>query len=235
MGNKIMLVRHGESEQNNRVLNDKYKPDHEIELTENGIKQAEKCGEFLESYLRGCNMYKDHMVMWVSPYKRTRQTAEIINDHLKLWDVREDDMLTELQFGIFHNLTKQECIENFPAEYERFMMNRRFAGKYYARRPEGESPFDCEIRQKLFIDTLFRDFNEDAERDIIIVGHGAAINIFKKAFFHYSHEWYENVENPGNCSVQLIEITDKKQNRDCGYIYGASIPEDSKKIHRFNE
>lgn len=221
----ILLVRHGESEQNNRILSDRYMPDHEIALTENGIKQAYEAGSFLNRWLEENNIPIKSIRLWVSPFKRTRQTAEVINKQLKIKDVKEDEMLTELRFGIFHNLTKEECTREFPEEYKRFQMSRRFNGKYYARRPEGESPFDCEIRQKLFIDTIFRDFNTPGQPDnLVIIGHGAALNIFRKAMFHYSHEWYEEEPNPSNCSIMHLTL-DNGYNKDCGYIYGGPMPE----------
>lgn len=213
----IYLVRHGESIQNVGINNELRIPDHAIYLTENGIKQAQEAGKFLERTLGWVS--PDNMVMWVSPYERTRQTAKEILRYIHPSTIKEDDMLTELQFGIFDSIPKEVIKDTFPAEWEHFQNNRRFNGKFYARRPGGESPFDCEIRQKLFIDTLFRDFESDSKSHIIIVGHGAALNIFRKAMFHYSHEWYEKEPNPGNCSIMHLEL-DHGKNKDAGYIYG---------------
>jgi broad specificity phosphatase PhoE len=41
--------------------------------------------------------------MWVSPYKRTRETAEIIMEEagMYIWDVKEHILLGEQQFGLF--------------------------------------------------------------------------------------------------------------------------------------
>lgn len=220
MEHKILLVRHGESIQNNHT-NDQFLPDHAIPLTDNGREQAVKAGEFLESYLGSGKINQVHTI-WTSSYKRTRETAEGINSVLKLPQriIKEDDMLVEMQFGLFHNLTKEECAEKFPYEWQRYMMERQYNGKFFARRPGGESPFDVTIRQKLFIDTLYRDINKlDKPSIFIIVGHGGSITSFRKAFFHYSYEWYAAAKNPGNCSIQLIRLSDTG-NRDVGYIYG---------------
>lgn len=215
----IYLVRHGESIQNVGINEVKRLPDHAIYLTDKGHEQAERAGKFLSSQLSSISQH--NMVMWVSPYKRTRQTAEEILKQFHVERVKEDDMLTELQFGIFDSIPKNKIKDIFPVEWETFQNNRRFNGKFYARRPGGESPFDCEIRQKLFIDTLFRDFDRHPELNtIIIVGHGAALTCFRKAMFHYSHEWYEAEPNPGNCSIIKLEINDDADNKDLGYIYG---------------
>ena len=213
----LYLVRHGESTQNVGINEQLRIPDHAIPLTDLGHEQASKAGEFLSKRLSSESI--DNIAMWVSPYRRTRETAAEIRNHLHVTDVKEDDMLTELQFGIFDSLPKERVKVEFPVEWERFQNNRRFNGKFYARRPGGESPFDCEIRQKLFIDTLFRDFAQGGPDHIVIVGHGAALNIFRKAMFHYSHEWYEAEPNPGNCSIMHL-ILDNGKNTDAGYIYG---------------
>ena len=222
----IYLIRHGQSEQNARVVDMRDIPDHAITLSEHGVSQANLVGQFLKEHFGQRNISTSQIRLWRSPYERTRQTSRGILEHLPVEDVREDEMLTELQFGLFHGLTHEECEARFPFEYAQYQMMRRFNGKYYAKRPNGESPFDCEVRQKLFIDTLYRDFmKNDGVDHIIIVGHGAAINIFRKAFFHYSHEWYEKERNPDNCSVQHICIR-PDQNIDAGYIYGGPDPHD---------
>lgn len=217
----IYLIRHGQSIQNVGI-NDKLRlPDHEIYLTDEGHKQAECMANWVEQLLLTNGIDEQRTVLWISPYKRTRQTAQHLRDKIEFQTIKEDDMLTELQFGIFDSIPKDKIKILFPTEWEVFQNNRKFNGKFYARRPGGESPFDCEIRQKLFIDTLFRDFDAHPEVDnIFIVGHGAALNIFRKAMFHYSHEWYEQEPNPGNCSIMLLQINNG-DNKDVGYIYGA--------------
>lgn len=214
----LYLVRHGESIQNVGI-NEKLRiPDHAIPLTKEGERQAAAVAMFL-SEVALSKVPKDNVVMWVSPYQRTRQTAQIILDRLLISDVKEDDMLTELQFGIFDSIPLDKLPSLFPDEVARYQNNLRFNGRFYARFPGGESPFDCEIRQKLFLDTLFRDINGGCPDHIIIVGHGAALKLLRKAIFHYSHEWYANEANSDNCSVQSI-ILNAGKNTDAGYIYG---------------
>lgn len=229
----LYLVRHGESIQNIGLCNDLRIPDHAAYLTELGKEQAHNAGEFLAKTLE--NEPPDYIMMYVSPYERTRQTAKAILEHLTVSTVTEDEMLTELQFGIFDGLPKAQVEKEYPTEWERFQNSRQFNGKFYARRPGGESPLDCEIRQRLFLDSLRRDFAHGCPDHIIIVGHGAALNILRKAIFRYSHEWYETEPNPGNCSIQLLRLNNYGLRRpsrvggdaittlkdeDVGYIYG---------------
>lgn len=80
---RIFLVRHGQSKSNiDWALNQKV-ADHAIELSDEGQRQAEACGEFLQGYLhqkyvkmgQGTAAYMPMIRLWMSPYSRTRQTA----------------------------------------------------------------------------------------------------------------------------------------------------------------
>ena len=79
----------------------------------------------------------------------------------------------------------------------------------------------------MFIETLFRDFNEGKE-NAIIVGHGISLKTFRMVFFHYSPEWYHQEQYMSNCSVMLIE-KDLDLFIDKGYIYERSIKKTLKK------
>ena len=72
----LYLVRHGESTQNVGVDKELRIPDHAVPLTPRGWEQAQKAGEFLGLILMG--KAPEDVAMWVSPYRRTRETAEVI-------------------------------------------------------------------------------------------------------------------------------------------------------------
>ena len=218
----ILLIRHGQSMMNVQQNKDMI-PDHAVELTSLGKEQANKAGEFLLEWLKKNNIAQDNITFWVSPYTRTRQTARgvITAAGLRGCRVKEDDMLVELQFGLFNNVPKAERPVKFPEEWARYSAERSCNGKFFARMPDGESAFDCSIRQKLAIDSMFRDLNAMPENDkttLIVVSHGAALTCFRKVFFHYSYEWYAQEPNPQNCSIQLITVNNGN-NTDVGYIY----------------
>lgn len=230
----LYLVRHGESIQNTYENTDNL-PDHAIPLTERGKRQAQEAGEFLKNLF--LEQEVENFRCWCSPYIRTRQTAFEIAEKIKTVisplvsfgganRFREDDMLVEIQYGLFNNIPKKEVQKIYPNEWARYQNDRRFQGKFFARRPNGESPFDVAIRQKLFLDTLYRDFQtKNCPQHIIIVGHGTSLNILRKCIFHYSYEWYDKEPNPGNCSIQYAILDPMSINKDLGYIYGNADPE----------
>ena len=210
---KIFLVRHGESMQNTK---ENYKiglPDHKVILTDKGRKQADKAGKFLLKYLKDNEIDLDNSVMWVSPFERTRETASIINSYLDIKDIREDVTLIEQRYGLFSDKEIDVIKEKYPDQFSFYDIYYQNEGKFYARLPQGEAPFDVALRTKQFIDTIFRDDKDT----LIIVTHGAVIKAFLMDWFHKSPEWYAKEKTPKNCAICLINRDGKKSTYE--YIY----------------
>lgn len=210
---KIFLIRHGESMQNTKENYESGLPDHMVYLTDQGKDDARKAGEFLKEYITTNNIDLTNSVMWVSPYKRTRETAEIINSILNIKKVKEDVTLIEQQYGLFSDKEISTIKEMYPDQFAFYDNYYQNDGKFYAKFPQGESPFDVALRTKLFIDTIYRD-KEDV---LFVVTHGTTMKTIIMNFFHYSPEWYARELTPSNCSIRLIEA-DGKVNSE-RYIY----------------
>src|SRR4051794_25973713 len=93
---RIFLVRHRESEANlDKTVNTRL-PDHSIALSPEGHRQAGLAGEHLAGLLRGSRAR-----LLVSPYRRTRETADGIGRALEragiAFDRREAIELRELE------------------------------------------------------------------------------------------------------------------------------------------
>ena len=139
---KIFLVRHGESEGN--VDRDVYKtkPDHAIQLTTNGRIQAQDAGQFLhQNYFS--NQWDDPAAklsdarMWISPYDRTRQTAQdLMSTGLRVESAREHIALVEQQFGLFDGVADEDLPTLFPHEHAHYKKSEDFGGRFWARMPE---------------------------------------------------------------------------------------------------
>ena len=180
-------------------------PDHKVYLTEQGKEEARLAGEFLRKYIIDNDIDLSNSVMWVSPYTRTRETASIINESLGLKKVKEDITLIEQQYGLFSDKEIETLKAMYPDQFAFYDNYYQNDGKFYAKLPQGESPFDVALRTKQFIDTIYRD-KEDV---LFVVSHGATIKTIVMNFFHYSPEWYSNELTPGNCSIRLIESNDR--------------------------
>ena len=156
----IFLIRHGESMANNGSNYVKRIPDHLVQLSDVGKKQAYDAGVWLKKYCKQQAVSLENARIWRSPYLRTRQTSEEFNKSLNISDIREDITLVEQQFGLFDSVPEEEWGKLFPKEYEEYERQRNNYGKFYARLPLGESPFDVAVRVHQFMGTIHRDINQ---------------------------------------------------------------------------
>jgi len=209
----IFLIRHGESIAN---IGDNYVkriPDHLISLTEQGKEQARENGIWLAKYCREKNIDLSKARIWRSPYLRTRQTCDEFNKYLNIADIREDITLIEQQFGLFDSVPEEEWGKLYPAEFNEYERQRANYGKFYARLPLGESPFDVAIRIHQFMGTVHRDYEKHGVDTLFVFTHGTTLRTFLLRWFHYSPEWYHEERNPKNCWIREI-----KDGEDLGYI-----------------
>jgi broad specificity phosphatase PhoE len=99
----LYLARHGVTEHN---LKEIYMGQRDIELNETGIKQAHELGKKMK------NIDVDFII--VSPLKRAKQTAEIVNQYINK-KIILDNRLKERCAGLYEGLTKKEVEEKFQA------------------------------------------------------------------------------------------------------------------------
>ena len=246
---RIFLVRHGLSEANMDKTVNARKPDHAVELAgdptcastiENGHAQAYLAGKALAEYIHrdastdpfhqsvgsGSNAQLRRMRLIVSPYLRTRQTADGLQralDEANLrYDRREAMELREISFGLYDGLEDHELGQVFPREHAHYQKHVEFAGEIFAPMPMGESRIQVGDRVKAIFGTILRDA-APRERpheinagipdplvdgpilDFVIVSHGVTIRQFRQRWLHWPWEQVEAEPNPGNCSIQLIE------------------------------
>jgi len=209
----IFLIRHGQSVAKVGENYEKRLPDHLVPLTETGMEQARETGKWLAAYCREKGVDLSRARIWRSPYLRTRQTCDAFNESLGIADIREDITLTEQQFGLFDSVPEEEWGKLYPNEYAEYQRQLSNYGKFYARLPLGESPFDVAIRVHQFMGTIHRDKEKHGVDTLFIFTHGTTLRTFLLRWFHYSPEWYHEERNPQNCRIR--EIADGK---DLGYI-----------------
>lgn len=149
---KIFLIRHGESMQNTKENYLIGLPDHKVYLTKTGKIEARLAGEFLKKYIKDNQIDISNSVMWISPYTRTRETAGIINGILGIQKVKEDITLIEQQYGLFSDNEIETLKRMYPEQFAFYDNYYQNDGKFYAKLPQGESPFDVALRTKQFIE-----------------------------------------------------------------------------------
>jgi broad specificity phosphatase PhoE len=188
--NRIILVRHGESEGNLDDTIYERVPDHRIGLTPKGFDQARETGEVIRDLLDG-----ESVEVYVSPYVRTRQTLEALALPVAERDVRVEPRLREQDWANFQD----------PADIAEQKEQRDRYGHFYYRFTHGESGSDVYDRVSTFLESMHRNFQTpEAPRNVVIVTQGLTMRLFCMRWFHWSVEYFESLDNPGNAQPVVL-------------------------------
>merc|ERR1711870_41782 len=98
--------------------------------------------------------------------------------------VKDDVRLREQEFGNYDS----PDMKSLHAEKKKF-------GTFYYRFPNGESPADCYDRASSFLESLYRSFEDNSQRNLAIVGHGMMILVTLMRLFRIPVEEYESLES----------------------------------------
>lgn len=191
--------------------------DHAIPLSDRGHEQAREAGTLLAKHFESTlGDARPHVRLWLSPYMRTRQTADGIMAGAGEWitDRLEHILLCEQQFGLFDGVADEELPLKYPAAYAHYRKQLRFEGKFWARMPMGESRFDVATRVAQAFGTFHRDADRHGIEHLVVICHGVTLRAFLMMWCHLSPEWFEDESNPHNCAIRLIE-----DGQDLGYYF----------------
>lgn len=176
-------------------------PDHDIELTPEGIRQAQESGPGIRSDY-GTPDYWYH-----SGYKRTVQTtngllAAYSPEERAQIQVRHHLFLRERDPGYAYDMTEAEAEAAFPWLKEYWQTK----GGFFARPPGGESLADVVNRVHDFINMLFRD---RAGMKVFVTMHGGTLRCFRYLLERWDYKqavkWAPG-QQPENCGVTHYEF-----------------------------
>ncbi|KAL3902491.1 MAG: hypothetical protein SGILL_010804, partial [Bacillariaceae sp.] len=225
---RLILIRHGESMGNQDETAYASIADWRIPLTRRGERQSMRASKQLDELLAG-----EKLFTYYSPYKRARETWDIIADYLEnsgqveLVGAREEPRISEQQFGNYQN----------PHKVRTAKAERKSFGRFYFRFPNGESGLDVYNRISSFLGTLSRDIRQldemqswvdsfmepmdIADRDplkntnILIVCHGLTLRLLLMRKFQLSVEEFENSYNSQNAKLVILDrVVDSKSGRE---------------------
>ena len=117
-------------------------------------------------------------------------------------------------------------------------------GRLFFRFPGGESGADASDRAASFIESFFRErqissFPDDV--NAVIVTHGLLIRLFIFRWFHLTVEMFEQLKNPDNCAIVMLERyvqrgTGKRRMRLCTVSHRMlNIPKDLNLDSRYRQ
>ncbi len=190
---RIILIRHGESEGNLDKSRHHTVQDFALKLTPAGIEQARQAGIQIKEFLKDEKVY-----VYLSPFFRTRETFQYIRESIdkNIVKATEDPRIREQDWGHLRH----------PDDNKGIIEERDNFSTFYYRIPDGESGADVYDRVSTFLDTLHRDFEKsDFPENVLIVTHGLTLRLFLMRWFHWSVEEFENLRNPKNCQILVME------------------------------
>ena len=183
---KIKLIRHGQSLANTGEVVPHESGDPGISLSAFGKQQAFEAG------LQIGKGFIEQSLVYCSPYRRTRETAEELmgGAGADVANIYEDPRLREVERGYLDDAAQHEL--------------RKVHGWFYYRHTGGESPADCYDRTSAFLESLMRHAERRTASNALVITHGMTIRCFVMRFFHLTVEQFEMMENPFNCDIVTI-------------------------------
>jgi len=203
---RLWVVRHGESAGNvardaahaaglGRI--DIAQRDVDVPLSRRGEEQSDALARWFAALPEG----ERPDVVFTSPYRRARHTAEIIHAGGGLpvapADFMIDERLREKEFGILDRLTTLGIQQQHPDQAE----FRRILGKFYFRPPAGESWCDVILRLRSALDTI--SLHHGGQR-VLIVSHQVVVLCLRYLLEGLTEEQILAIDREGdvaNCAV----------------------------------
>lgn len=161
----LYVARHGQTIWN---AQNKVRGITDVDLTEKGIKQAEKLAIKVKE--------KAIDIIISSPLKRAVATSEIIAKICNV-DIEIDNRLVEQNYGIYEGVDRKNV---------NFLMNKKnFAYKY----PSGESMMQVAYRIYGFINDIKEKYTN---KNVLIITHGGVCRIINTYFNDMTNDEFFN-------------------------------------------
>lgn len=200
---RLILIRHGESEGNVDPKIYMTKKDHDVELTEKGRSHSKECGLDLNKILSMTQMNMNpstDLTVFLSPFKRTRDT----------WSEIKPSLTTINSFREFEDLRLiEKKWEIFETEelMKAFIQSHHFVDLFY-RNKDSESLADVSQRVASFIDSLIIKDNAGLlSENVVIVSHWWALALIITNLKNLKYEDFFNIKVK-NCEPIVIDISD---------------------------
>jgi len=188
-----IVIRHSESyEDVNQNIKDILE-DSEIELTEKGIADAKDLAKKFQDEFTNV----DKITIFVSPYKRTIQTAKIILDTLKdpRINIEIEQSLRSINMG---NINTANAKEIEKARYKIGTLKYKFEGG------DDSSEYVSSIYDFVYKLVVHKHVKSDLKECVLIITHGFPLRLVVKAFTKMTDEDFKWIKNPPSSYVARI-------------------------------
>lgn len=190
---KLLLIRHGETNANLQMRWSGYNDLISTNLTETGIKQAEKLSTWFQiNKIKPTHIYS-------SPQIRSRSTCIISTNFLGL-PIRILSDLRETNAGIFEGLTWQEIEDKYPKEASIFVDSRD-----WTHIKNSENDIERLERGKRILNLLITNHSNDDS--IFVFSHGGIMRQIIASILETKKLWNMSPKN-----TSLFEFSFDKDN-----------------------
>jgi broad specificity phosphatase PhoE len=187
---QIYLIRHGQSQGN---FANTFLGHTDLDLTDLGYLQAERCAE----YLKEIPVHR----IYSSDLQRAYHTA-LPSARLRGLEIEKCPELREICAGVWENQTFTDIIARYPEEYDRWVNDTGTS-----RPTGGESVKDMARRFSSCVERIAR---ENLGKTVFIFAHATPIRVLRSLWTGHSVEEVRDVPWPGNASVTHGEYCDGK-------------------------
>lgn len=212
----VFLIRHGQSLWNAHKQYDPVVVDADIPLTDEGFDEVERADGFLYGFLGayyGDSLNYNNTHVFVSPLLRAKQTYNNLSS-LSKFPCDTDELLVEINAGLLDFYPPEKVKEECGLLYDYWDTCFK-SNAYFARFPNGESPFDVSMRVRMFIEKLNK-LKRDGCKAVFLISHGTWLLVFQKMWLGETVEWYNSSKRMGTANVILIN-SDLKSRYVLGY------------------
>lgn len=194
----IYIVRHGETQWN---AQGRIQGRRDIELNDNGRRQAEKAGQELSG--------RSFRIMITSPLLRAKETGAILAKFAEVKEVREDERIIERDFG----------------ELDGAYFNEDVRHRLYQEKVQGAESLE-DVGSRML--EAVKEYASEYEGDLLIVSHGSAITQLLKRIDPSLERVHIHLNN---VSISLVEQAEGQlrvvdYNLDASYLNGADGEEE---------
>eukprot|EP00747_Dinoflagellata_sp_TGD_P089960 gnl/TRDRNA2_/TRDRNA2_164513_c0_seq5.p1 gnl/TRDRNA2_/TRDRNA2_164513_c0~~gnl/TRDRNA2_/TRDRNA2_164513_c0_seq5.p1 ORF type:complete len:588 (-),score=78.22 gnl/TRDRNA2_/TRDRNA2_164513_c0_seq5:463-2226(-) len=193
---RVILVRHGESEANVDKTFWNRKPDNLIELSEKGRTQARAAGERIRRLIGN-----ESVAFFVSPFERSLQTFR--NVELAFPDGQISRAVVEPR------IREQEFGNTQGKQFKTYRLEQRTVGRFWYRFPTGESGSDVYDRTTQWWDSTLMTYNSrpgcDHVDNVVVITHGLTMRFILMQLFGWSPNTFHTVWNADNCDMYVLK------------------------------
>ncbi len=194
---QLYFVRHGQTEWN---AIRRMQGHQNSDLSDLGKQQADVNGKLLSDF--------NIQTLYVSPLGRTRQTAEIINNHLNLTPFF-DERIKEWDCGDWSGHHYDDVTSNWAEEWQALMSDR-----FNYRGPNCENFPDMRGRVIPFLEEL----QVQDEQNITIISHGMIGRVMMSYLLEFDEQQSVSFQQPNDVVFRVTLDEDAKEL--CHFIGG---------------